>query len=200
MNYKNINDYELLYLIEDENDNYKNIIYDKYDYLIKKLCNKYINICNNDIIDKEDLYQEALLGLEYAINNFNTCKNIKFYTYCYLCIKSKITDYLTRALTNKNLIFKNTISLYTQVCDGTYLYEIIPANINVYNDIIIADKIRNIINFKNSLNNTASQVFELRMNGFSNKEISTLLSIDIKKVYSCIVCIKSKYKKCKYLS
>ena len=51
-----------------------------------------------------------------------------------------------------------------------------------------------ILRFKNSLNDTQSQIFELKYNGFSNKEIGKLLSIHPRVVYNNLCLIRDRMK------
>lgn len=193
MNYKNINDYEILYLIEDENDSYKDIMYDKYKHVVGKLCSKYLQVFSSISIDKEDLYQEALLGIDYAISHFDFHRDVTFYTYCVLCVESKIKDYCQKLMTKKNLVLSNSISLETELYENIYLSDVISSAEDVCRSVIFNEDLKKIIDFKNSLSIKQAQVFELRMNGFSYKEISVLLSIDIKGVYNHLRNIKIRY-------
>ena len=40
MNYKNINDYEVLYMIRENSDDARDLIFQKYSPIIKKIANK----------------------------------------------------------------------------------------------------------------------------------------------------------------
>ena len=57
------------------------------------------------------------------------------------------------------------------------------------------DVFEKLIEFKNTLTDREAQVFELRMNGFSYNEISILLDIKSKNIYSYIKQIRRKVKK-----
>ena len=193
MDYKSINDYEILYLIEDENDGYKSIMYDKYKYVMNRLCNKYLQFYSTLSIDRDDLYQEAFLGFDYAISHFDFHRDLTFYTYCILCVESKIKDYCQRLLAKKNLLLSTSISLETELYENIYLSDVISSGEDVCHSVIFNEDIKKIIDFKNSLSVRQAQIFELRMNGFSYKEIATLLSIDVKGVYNHLRSIKTKY-------
>ncbi len=184
MNYKNVNDYEVLYLIEDENDSYKNILYDKYRPVVINLCNKYINEYNNLSIDREELFQEAFIGLDYAISHFDFNKDVKFITYCMLCIESKIKDYFNKLYRKKNLIHINSVSLDDTLVD----YAVDSFRADFINE-------EEVMKFKNSLNDIESWIFELRFNGFTCKEIAFLLDLALSSIYFYLKKIKSKYNK-----
>lgn len=193
MDYKNINDYEVLYLIEDENDSYKNILYDKYRRVIERFCDRYMKLYSTIFVEKEDLYQEALLGIDYAISHFDFHRDVTFYTYCNICIESKIKDYYQKLLSKRNFASMNSISLDMEIGEDLLLCDTISSRDDVCRSVLFGEDIKRIIDFKNSLSISQARVFELRMNGFSYKEIATLLSISIKSVYSHLRTIKLKY-------
>lgn len=71
---------------------------EKRDILVKRntrlVCNiakKYTNIAELD-----DMIQEGIVGLNRAVESFDTTKNIKFCTYAYWHIVKSIQEYLTR--------------------------------------------------------------------------------------------------------
>ena len=74
-----------------------------------------------------------------------------------------------------------------------YYSDVISSGEDVCHSVIFNEDIKKIIDFKNSLSVRQAQIFELRMNGFSYKEIATLLSIDVKGVYNHLRSIKTKY-------
>ena len=72
MDYKNINDNEILNLIN-ISDEYLYILYDKYKPLIDKICLFYYNQSNS--VDLDDLSQEAFIAFYYAVCNYNVSKD-----------------------------------------------------------------------------------------------------------------------------
>ena len=76
INYKDYNDYELVYLAQEQNEDAIEIIYQKYKPIIYKKCNKYIKVLHG--IELCDLVQECYLILDYAIKNFNQNNNNTF--------------------------------------------------------------------------------------------------------------------------
>ena len=70
--------------------------------------------------------------------------------------------------------------------DDKYLVE------NISNDIYFK---KVLYDFKYELSDVQSQIYELRLNSFSNKEISILLDLTYKRVDNCIRLTKEKFKK-----
>ncbi|MCR5706473.1 MAG: sigma-70 family RNA polymerase sigma factor [Acholeplasmatales bacterium] len=84
----NYNDYELLYLINDEGSEQAfDILYKKYDFFIKNLVRKYMF----DSDKRDDLYQEGLLVLLKCIYSFREDANVSFYSYLYVSLNRRFS-------------------------------------------------------------------------------------------------------------
>lgn len=186
MEYKNINDFEVLYLIEENQSDYKELLFEKYEPILKKITYFYFSKMKFFGVEYDDVYQEALIGFNYAIDHFSFRKNIKFYTYAILCVKSKLKSYYLKSSNGKNKALNDSmIFMQTNEIDIESLV------INNFDDSYICfyDKI---IEFKNNLENIQSQVFELKYNGFSNSDIGKLLGLTVKNVYYYLCLIRKK--------
>lgn len=89
MDYKEYNDYELLDYISENNSDANEILYNKYIPLINSIAKSLYKYCKNQGLELNDLCQEGLLGLNYAIKTFDDTKDNTFYTYARTCIKRK---------------------------------------------------------------------------------------------------------------
>lgn len=78
MQYKDINDYEVLYLIGENQLEEKDIIFKKYKPILISISQKYYMRLRDKKIEYDDLYQEAMIGLNYAIDHFKEQKTISF--------------------------------------------------------------------------------------------------------------------------
>ena len=178
------NDYELLYLVNEDSDQYRNILFEKYKPIITSIVNDYFTRYNGLCIDYDDLFQEGLIGFNNAINSYNTNNSI-FYTYATLCIKRNIISYIRGLYAKKNLIFNNCL-------DDEYY------NLFIYidNDIFASSMYEyEFTNLKNRFSYNDSMVFELKFNGFSNVEISKLLGLSLSKINRIICKIKFNLRK-----
>ena len=118
MNY-NQNDNEIIYLINEDSDYYRFVLFQKYKPVIISIVNDYYNRYNGLYIDYDDLFQEGMIGFNNAINSYNSNSSI-FYTYASICIKRNIISYnvityLCNIYLNyiiKNLIFFLDNALY----------------------------------------------------------------------------------------
>lgn len=194
MNYRDINDYELLYLVKDEDDHYKGVLFEKYYPVVRNLSYQYFYQYQSIIDEYDDLYQEGIIGLNYAIEKFDFQKDVSFYSYAILCIGSKLKDYIRKLKRNKNLIIKNAVSLSLEIGEDIFLEDIVASDDTTYHFILSKEQNDFLIYFKNNLSMKESLVFELRYNGFTYDEISKLLEIKKPNIYSYVGQIKIKFK------
>ena len=192
MDYKNINDNEILNLIN-ISDEYLYLLYDKYKPLIDKICLVYYN--QNSSVDLDDLSQEAFIAFYYAVCNYNVSKDTIFFTYVVVCIKSRLNDYVRKIRSNKNYILENSISLTAKVDERKNLEDVLSYGDETFFQVLLDDFYDNLILFKNELNNTEAYIFELKFNGFRVSEISRLLDINRKTVYNNLRNIRYKFRK-----
>ena len=86
---KKYNDYELCYLIKDNNDKALEIMISKYSPIVKSYANRYKDYVKDTSIEYEDLLQEGYIGLYKAIQNYKDDKYL-FYTYANHLISGNI--------------------------------------------------------------------------------------------------------------
>lgn len=197
MDYKNINDYEQLYLISENDDIAKELMFNKYRPIILSIANKHYTKLINRRIDLEDLVQEGYIGLFSAMNCFSEKANACFYTFCMICIDRQIRSYCRKYTSPKNEIINTSysIDLHNDTKDLINIDEkddeLSIRNPEVYfSNNLLYEKL---ISFKNELPIQESLVFELRCNGFKYKEIAKLLDISISRVDNCIHIFKEKF-------
>ena len=109
--YKDIDDYELIYLIEESNEQALNILYDKYKPIIDLKAKKYLKYGKKIGLEYQDLFQEGMLGLSEAINSFKDDKKAQFKTFANLCIERQIFSLLKKASRKKHTILNDSMSL-----------------------------------------------------------------------------------------
>ena len=193
MNYRDFNDYELINLISENNEDAHNILIKKYEPLINKIASKMIYFCKGTGIDKSDLIQEGMIGLNHAINQYHEQKNILFYTYAKSCIERKMISVVIAAKRNKNKILNESISYDDE--DNSLIKVLKDSSPNPEEVVISADIKENLIGqAKNNLTDFENQVFDLLILGFKYKEISLMLNKDQKSIDNAIQRIKSKLK------
>ncbi len=130
----------------------------------------------------EDLQQEAKEAAIMAMRTFDETKNVTLESYLKTCVKNKLINYVNR----KSHIRKKVKSLEDQEVENLsqdFWEEL--------HDIILA---RNIISFVNSskdiLTDEEINIFNLRINGFSYKEIASKIGRNEKFVDNTLQKIK----------
>ena len=189
---RDTNDYELVSLAQENNEDARNILFDKYTPLIIKKSKDALNLVNHHGIDIADIIQECYIAFDEAINNYNQDEPATFYTFSMLCVERRITNYI-RALNNRRSMVLN---------------EAVPLDEGIDKVIAIDNSFEDTLIFKDAEGNLLQQlideltpferkVFNYKSNGYSFEEISKVLNKDIKSIYNTFWRIKSKYKKIK---
>ncbi len=197
MNYKEFDDLELLnYIAEADTSEINNeIMFEKYKpYIIKKAKEMIVN-CNNLGIEIKDLIQEGYLGLNQAIETFDESKNVLFYTYAKTCVDSKMLSFIISAKRLKHKFLNESISFELDEDTKTLENVLIDNSNNPELQLIDNEVTNNLVNnIKEILTPLESQVFDLKINHFTYKEIANLLNRDPKTIDNAIQRIKIKVK------
>jgi len=183
------NDDELVYLVGENSEEAFDLLLTKYEPLIRSLASYYVKVIPNRL-DYEDILQECRIALFMAVKRYNYTNSVLFYTFLVLVIRRRIYLLIRSALARKNdycLLNDYGDNVLIDLADDDTKE---PSN-RFYDYLFSED----IIRFKNELDGIDSQIFELRFNCFSYKEISVLLDIDIKKIDNSMVKVRKKLKK-----
>ena len=172
MDYKNYNDYEIMYRIRESDEEAVNIMFAKYEPLIKNLANKHYEQAKMHGADINDLIQEGRIALNRALSSYKDDSGVTFYTYAVVCIQRHFVTYCRNISNSRHFNLNNNVgdeALYV-IGDSKMDPEVLSFD-KYYDELFIEYK--NIFNFRES------NIFELRYNGFSYREISLLLDIPI---------------------
>ena len=171
MDYKQVNDYEVMYMIRENDEESRNLLLRKYNPIINKIASKYVEYSKNIGIEFDDLVQEGFIALNNAIFNFNENNDVLFYTYACICIERHLITYCRKFSSKKHYYLNNSISDDCYLaCDTNSVLE------NFISELLTEDFF---VNCKNLFDIKYSSILELRYNGFTYKEISRLLDISI---------------------
>ena len=194
MEYKNFNDYELLNYIAEGNEDANNIIIKKYEPLINKIATKMLPFCKNNGLEKSDLIQEGMIGLNHAIERYQEKEDVLFYTYAKKCIERKIISVVISSNRNKNKILNESISYDDE---ENLLLNFIKSQTPSPEEEVLNLELEEtfIIKIKSILTDLEEQVFSLLISGFKYKEIAQILDKDEKSIDNAIQRIKAKIRK-----
>ena len=197
MDYRELNDNELIYMCCENNEEAENLIIDKYKNCIVSILKSYTKEYNIIGVEIADLYQEGLIGLMHAIKTFDKDKDVTFYTYANTCIKTSIISAMRQTFRMKNRILNNSYSLDKLIEDTNHsYYEIFKDNSNEPNNILLKEEENSeLINaIESVLSKGELAVFQLKLKGLNNIEIADLLNKNKKYVENTMFRINKKYK------
>ncbi len=183
------NDNELIYYIKEGNSDDGNILYEKYYPFIKSLVSKMAKVCKNSALEENDLYQEGMIGLINAINNYDESKDNKFYTYAKACIEKNIISAIVSANRKKHKIMNESILIDDANIPLFQTSSSQDKLIDAYEEREMLEQIRN------NLTDFEEQVLLLRLGGLANDEIGQILDSNLKSVQNALQRIRTKTKK-----
>ncbi len=198
MDYKDLNDKEILSYIYENDEVSKEIIFEKYDPLIKTLANKMSITCKNVGVDINDLIQEGMIGLNQAINTYKDNKDTSFYTYAKTCIERRMISLIvsTKRLKHKHL--NEAIAIDVSEGDESNPFEfLLKDDKNNPEDLLIQEekKEKLLKKINDELTDYEYRVFSMKVDGFNYKEIAEVLDVSPKAVDNALQRIKKKVQK-----
>ena len=197
MDYKELNDNDLIYMCYENNEEAENIIIDKYKNCIVSILKGYLKEYNIIGVEVADLYQEGLIGLMHAIKTCDKEKDVTFYTYANTCIRSSIISAMRQTFRMKNRILNNSFSLDKLIEDSNHnYYEIFKDESYDPNRVLLKEEENSEIIYaiKSRLSRSELVIFVLKLKGLNNTEISELLNKSKKYVENTMFRINKKYK------
>ena len=185
MDYIDLNDYEILNLIVENNEDANEIMYKKYKPLIVNISKKFLKYVKNSGLELNDLIQEGMIGLTRAIETYKDTKDTSFYTYAKICIEKALISQTVSAKRLKHQVLNSAVSIDATLEDSTVsLSDFIKDDrVDLEAKIVSNEYVNDIMNkVSKLLTDFEMQIFELKINGFNNHEIAELLDIEIKQI------------------
>lgn len=197
MRYKGVNDYELLYLVGENNEEVYNSIYAKYKPLIHRMAKTLCENYKSALVEYDDLFQEGMYGLNNAIKSFNGKSGSLFYTLAKLCISREMNGYVAKMLRGKNMILSSAVSFDTPISKNGFLveYTLYSHDDSVELQFESIEMEKYILDLKYELKDEYMPVYELKLNGFSNAAIANLLDLRYKDVDNYLRSIKKTLRR-----
>lgn len=198
MNYRDLNDNELLSYISEANEDASEIMYKKYAPLITNTAKRMYTYCQNTGLEINDLIQEGMLGLNQAIITYNDQKEASFYTYAKTCIERKIITLVVGTSRLKHRFLNQSLSL--ELPDefdepGKLEFLLKDKASNPEEQLLNSEHETELINkIKDVLTEFEQQVFELKINYLNYKEIALVLDKEPKAIDNALQRIRNKAK------
>ena len=191
-------DGELTYYLKDNSEEARDILYEKYKYIIDVYINKYKRVFYALNIDIEEVKQEANLAFSYAIYNFDENKDAGLSTFITICVERKIRAVIKKYETDKNKAFSESLSFDSTVLDmsleniiGNDKYEPL-RNLESKDTLLYLNQ-----EVKSILSSGELEVYNLMIQGYDYNEIAGFLNKTPKQVDNAIQRIRLKLKKIK---
>ena len=119
------NDYQLVFLAQEDNEDAIKMIYKKYKPIIVNKSKTAIAFASHHGIDINDIMQEGYIGLDKAIKSFSQNENASFYTFASICIDRQIANYIKKVTGGKSKTLNEAINIDDNlelfISDGTDL-------------------------------------------------------------------------------
>lgn len=165
-----INDNELLYLISENDDEARLMLFEKYLPLIKNKI-KQLQLWPSEV---DEYYQEGLICLNKAINSYNSHTYQSFNHYFQIILKRRYIDLLRRKKQTEKITYQNDLEEYVSDHMSQHILKETPLN----------------------LSNFEQEVYQYRfILEMKPKEIAVKMQCEIRQVYDAIDRIKRKAHK-----
>lgn len=170
----------------------------KYQNFVKSKAKSYFLIG----ADKEDIYQEGMIGLYKAIRDFKADKLSSFKAFAKLCVTRQIITAIKTATRQKHIPLNTYISLnkpiYDEESDRTLLDVLSEAKVADPEELIISREELNHIQGEISevLSNLEMEVLISYLDGKSYQEIACDLDRHAKSIDNALQRVKRKLEKC----
>ena len=193
MDYK---DGELIDNISDNSEEVGNYLYDKYKYIVDIIINKYKQSAHYLSVDMQELRQEALLGFSDALYSFANSKEANLATFISLCVERRVTNYIKKHSTQKTAIMREIISLDTPIGEDMSLMDVVGSDPSTPESILEEEEEAKALleKIKDILSEQEMEVYKLLLYEFSYEDISSILNINIKRVYDLVYHMRKKLK------
>ncbi len=170
MNYKKYNDYELIYMVRENDDDSRGILFQKYQPVLNNIAHEYYQRFPHYGFDFDDFIQEANIAFQRSIIHYNEKKDSSFYTFSILCVRRALLSFC-RKITNSKKNISNIDLVDINDCSVSDISQDI---FRYFENKEIENMMRIVIL---ELPLEVSSIFELKLNGFTYHEIGILLDI-----------------------
>ena len=147
--------------------------------------------------DKDDVRQEAMIGLFKAINAYDENKTASFKTFALLCIKRHLITTLKNSNSRKNKILNMAISLQAEnESEPNITYAHQSFIFHSPEELCLGKEKMEYINkyLKTHLSPMENEIFEYLIAEMTYIEIAAITGRDVKSIDNCIQRIKKKLK------
>ena len=196
--YSDLLDEELVLLAKEGDYEVQEYIISKYENFVKSKAKSYFLIG----ADKEDIYQEGMIGLFKAMRDFKADKLSSFKAFAELCITRQIITAIKTASRQKHKPLNTYVSinrpLYDEESEKTLEDTLILNRIYDPEEIVVSkEKLKTLQDEMNeSLSSLELEVLMYYLSGKSYHEIAIKLQRQAKSIDNALQRVKRKLEKC----
>lgn len=195
--FENKTEEEIVAEAKEGNSLAQEIIINRYEAFIRGKSRSYFLIG----ADKEDIYQEGMIGLYKAIRDFKNEKETSFKAFAELCITRQIITAIKTATRQKHIPLNTYVSLnkpiYEDESERTLLDVIVGLKITNPEDVVISkEEVANIeLKMSKVLSGLELEVLNSYLDGKSYQEIAVDLDREAKSIDNALQRVKRKLEK-----
>ena len=200
MEFQNKLDEEVVGEAKKGNSRAQDYLISKYENFVKAKAKSYFLIG----ADKEDIYQEGMIGLYKAIRDFKSDRLTSFKAFAELCITRQIITAIKTATRQKHIPLNTYISLnkpiYEEESDRTLIDVLSGLKITDPEELIIGkEQLKHIEGeIAKVLSDLEMEVLQSYLDGKSYQEIACDLDRQAKSIDNALQRVKRKLEKCLY--
>ena len=194
-----LSDKELVQLFRNDDEEAKDLLFQKYKYIVESEIHKFYVICKKYDIEYNELYQEAVIGFSDALNRYDEEKEMILSSFITLCVDRRLRFYIRKFTTTKSRIHNDMLSLeHTYDRTSSPLAELISDHNenNPLDNMVKEEHYEELIQrIDSSLSRSELQVYQLMIHGLKYNEIALLLDKNSKQIDNAMQRIKAKINK-----
>lgn len=196
--FQNKTDEEIVIEAKNNNSLAQEFIISKYENFVKAKAKSYFLIG----ADKEDIYQEGMIGLYKAIRDFNPDKLTSFRAFAEICVTRQIITAIKTATRQKHIPLNTYVSLnkpiFEEESERTLLDVLASLKITDPEELVISEEQMEYIQseIKNVLSDLEQEVLKSYLDGKSYQEIACDLDRHAKSIDNALQRVKRKLEKC----
>lgn len=198
LDFKDKSDEEIVAQAKRGNNRAQEYLISKYENFVKSKAKSYFLIG----ADKEDIYQEGMIGLYKAIRDFNPEKSTSFKAFAEICVIRQIITAIKTATRQKHIPLNTYVSLnkpiYEEESERTLLDVLAGLKISDPEELMISKEQMDYIEEKISkvLSDLELEVLTSYLDGKSYQEIASDLERHSKSIDNALQRVKRKLEKC----
>lgn len=184
---------ELIEKIKNGDEESFNMLLENHRRMIYKIIYNFDLQHGDYLADIDSLFQEGSIALYKAVFTYEKEKGMCFTSYAYMVIRGRICTYLrdTKELSEEIYSIDNCENIdYHLSMSSTYVSD---NPINYQRELEFEETLNN---FVSKLSEEDKQIFEMRSDNLSYKQISERLKINTKKVDNRLAALRKELKKC----